>query len=270
MSDEQLPKNQAAKDSSVPRDEEAILPCPFCGGTKIVKCDDDGLFWKRCTSCGATGPETTKYSGEEGDAFTDWNTRASVPTTSGGAGEKARTYSGDLWIDDDGSANFKFHIEGGDFTAARHALQKFISCLQNRLDRGVECPYSERVLNRCKVCAKEFSYSYESDICPTCFASQNQESGNEDKIPATATSESAPPRAVASPDLSEVCPDCGAESCCKEISRWQEAIRNRLIELGAPDSLIDGGGGCDSGDPLDLTLTEINQAFNYFDENRGT
>ncbi len=56
--------------------EPELKPCPFCGGLKIVKCDDDGLFWKRCTSCGATGPETTKYSGEEGDSFVDWNTRA--------------------------------------------------------------------------------------------------------------------------------------------------------------------------------------------------
>lgn len=55
-----------------------LLPCPFCGSVKIVGRDDDGLFWQRCTGCGATGPETTKYSGEEGDPFTDWNTRADL------------------------------------------------------------------------------------------------------------------------------------------------------------------------------------------------
>lgn len=56
-----------------------LLPnCPFCGGNKITGCDDDGLFWKRCISCGATGPETSKYSGEEGEPYPDWNTRVSV------------------------------------------------------------------------------------------------------------------------------------------------------------------------------------------------
>jgi len=49
----------------------------------------------------------------------------------------------------------------------------------------------------------------------------------------------------------------------QELARWQEAIRELLIETsGAPDHLIDGS-GCDSGDPLDLTLTEIRQAFAF-------
>lgn len=57
---------------------EELKPCPFCGGNKIVAYDDDGLFWKRCVSCGATGPETTKYDGEEGDPYYDWNARADL------------------------------------------------------------------------------------------------------------------------------------------------------------------------------------------------
>jgi len=57
-----------------------LKSCPFCGSSKIVATgDDDGRYWKRCISCGATGPETSKYSGEEGDPYTDWNTRASSP-----------------------------------------------------------------------------------------------------------------------------------------------------------------------------------------------
>lgn len=43
----------------------------------------------------------------------------------------------------------------------------------------------------------------------------------------------------------------------------QNRIRNLVIRLsGAKDGLIDGS-GCDSGDPVDLTLNEIAQGFNY-------
>lgn len=48
-----------------------------------------------------------------------------------------------------------------------------------------------------------------------------------------------------------------------ELGRWQEAIRELLIKAsGAPADAIDGS-GCDSGDPLDLTLTEISAALRY-------
>ena len=49
----------------------------------------------------------------------------------------------------------------------------------------------------------------------------------------------------------------------KELRRWQDAIRDKLIDLGAPDHLIDGA-GCDSGDPLDFTLAEVGQGAGYF------
>lgn len=49
----------------------------------------------------------------------------------------------------------------------------------------------------------------------------------------------------------------------KELRRWQDAIRDKLIQMGAPDSEIDGA-GCDSGDPLDFTLAEIGQGVGYF------
>jgi hypothetical protein len=49
----------------------------------------------------------------------------------------------------------------------------------------------------------------------------------------------------------------------EEMGRWQDAIYKLACDL-APDAQIDGG-GCDSGDPLDLTLDEISQAFAYWD-----
>ena len=59
--------------------EDHLLPCPFCGGTEVSRCWDDNLYWIRCTSCGATGPDATKYSGVESDPCfdpdNDWNSR---------------------------------------------------------------------------------------------------------------------------------------------------------------------------------------------------
>jgi hypothetical protein len=49
----------------------------------------------------------------------------------------------------------------------------------------------------------------------------------------------------------------------EELGRWQQAIYEQIQKL-APGANIDGG-GCDSGDSLDLTLTEIAQGFNYWD-----
>ena len=49
----------------------------------------------------------------------------------------------------------------------------------------------------------------------------------------------------------------------KELRRWQDAIRDKLIDMGAPDWKIDGA-GCDSGDPLDFTLAEVGQGVGYF------
>ena len=55
----------------------------------------------------------------------------------------------------------------------------------------------------------------------------------------------------------------------QEIRRWQDTIRSVLIRLsGAPDYKIDGS-GCDSGDPLDLTVTEIEQAFVWIEDGGG-
>jgi hypothetical protein len=57
--------------------------------------------------------------------------------------------------------------------------------------------------------------------------------------------------------------DSHEEEVDKELSRWQDAIRDKLINLGAPDWKIDGA-GCDSGDPLDFTLAEVGQGAGYF------
>lgn len=48
---------------------------------------------------------------------------------------------GELFLDDDGTTHFKFHIEGGDWFAAREALVKFIACLQHKLDSERKCPF---------------------------------------------------------------------------------------------------------------------------------
>jgi hypothetical protein len=52
-----------------------------------------------------------------------------------------------------------------------------------------------------------------------------------------------------------------------EITRIQDGIRDHLVSLGVPNSRIDGA-GCDSGDPLDFIKAEIDQAFNYFEDER--
>jgi hypothetical protein len=49
----------------------------------------------------------------------------------------------------------------------------------------------------------------------------------------------------------------------KELRRWQDAIRDKMIGMGVPDHVIDGA-GCDSGDPLDFTLAEVGQGVGYF------
>lgn len=52
----------------------------------------------------------------------------------------------------------------------------------------------------------------------------------------------------------------------EEQGRWQDAIREHLIktcDIPNADSWIDGS-GCDSGDPLDVSLTEISQVINHF------
>ncbi len=63
------------------------------------------------------------------------------------------------------------------------------------------------------------------------------------------------------PQMESVSPSCATDSLDSELSRWQCAIRNLLCELTGDDGENIDGGGCDSGDPLDLTLTEIRQAW---------
>lgn len=49
--------------------------CPFCGKREAKPVHDDGRFWIRCGHCGATGPATSKYEGEEDSDYCDWDTR---------------------------------------------------------------------------------------------------------------------------------------------------------------------------------------------------
>ena len=52
----------------------------------------------------------------------------------------------------------------------------------------------------------------------------------------------------------------------KEVDRWMEAIRQLVIERsGAEDFHIDGT-GCDSSDPLDVTMAEIGLGFNHLQD----
>ncbi len=55
-----------------------------------------------------------------------------------------KQYSAELWMDEEGYANFKWHIEGGDFLDAREVLVKYISCLQSRLDKEHKCPFYKK------------------------------------------------------------------------------------------------------------------------------
>lgn len=52
-----------------------------------------------------------------------------------------------------------------------------------------------------------------------------------------------------------------SEGLDREVCRWQDAIGDVCQQL-APGADIDGS-GCDSGDPLDVTLSEITQAVNW-------
>jgi len=46
----------------------------------------------------------------------------------------------------------------------------------------------------------------------------------------------------------------------EEIGRWQQEIYKLVIDLSGHE--VDGS-GCDSGDPLDLTLSEIREGFSF-------
>lgn len=54
------------------------------------------------------------------------------------------------------------------------------------------------------------------------------------------------------------------EALGKELRRWQEAIRDTILNA-IPDARIDGRGE-DSGDPLDFTLSEVSQGLIYLQD----
>lgn len=51
-----------------------------------------------------------------------------------------------------------------------------------------------------------------------------------------------------------------------ELGRWQQAIYEQICEA-CPGANIDGA-GCDSGDPLDFTQSEIGQGLAHWIDNR--
>jgi Lar family restriction alleviation protein len=59
--------------------EQAVLPCPFCGSGD-VRVDEHGTVRRRrfvvCWGCGATGPSVAdEVSGSEAEALRQWNRR---------------------------------------------------------------------------------------------------------------------------------------------------------------------------------------------------
>jgi len=133
-----------------------LLPCPNpeCGSANVRSSHDYTHNYIYCGDCGLRGPWEANGLGIK------WNSILRTPTPSPSTEERSREadffdvdgpfeqtvdkYHGELWLDKDGTANFKFHIEGGDFTSAREALVAFIACLQERLERQTECPYYQQ------------------------------------------------------------------------------------------------------------------------------
>lgn len=56
------------------------------------------------------------------------------------------------------------------------------------------------------------------------------------------------------------------EAVEKEQARWQDELDKLFAHL-VPDAQIDGG-GCDSGDPMDFSMSEISQALVYVIDQR--
>lgn len=52
--------------------ENLFLPCPFCGGSRIVQ---GSRYFAMCVDCGATGPERIGDKAGQAKLMKDWNTR---------------------------------------------------------------------------------------------------------------------------------------------------------------------------------------------------
>lgn len=79
-------------------------------------------------------------------------------------GPTARKYAGELWIDESGEANFRFHVSGGSFLDAKAALQKFRDLIQWRLDNAAACPFYQSDKEAPTMPEEVFSVKDRSDI----------------------------------------------------------------------------------------------------------
>lgn len=59
---------EAATPKELPSTGDGLLPCPFCGGNKLISGGDDKIVWVRCLDCDALGPNHYRTG-------RDWNIR---------------------------------------------------------------------------------------------------------------------------------------------------------------------------------------------------
>lgn len=50
---------------------------------------------------------------------------------------------GELWLDVDGTVNFKFHTHYP-FIRSKYAMKNFVKIIQDRIDAADKCPFHEK------------------------------------------------------------------------------------------------------------------------------
>ena len=217
-------KSMAQRGSDT-KDEVTLLPCPFCGASAgDVPLSRGHGFIIGCSSC-----QAQQFATERADAIKAWNSRAAAPVALVGTPEH------DLPFEDYCERAGDCRVCAGmNCTCPHHAPQE-LDCGAPRPDDGSQCAWGfcPRPRDGCSIYCVEHHAS-------KCAATSTTVDGEQDDA--------------------EILDDPRVD---KELRRWQDAIRDKLIDLGAPDWKIDGA-GCDSGDPLDFTLTEIGQGVGYF------
>lgn len=254
-------------------------PCPFItrGGKHSLETKEDANRWKpfqwivTCW-CGATGPQRST----EADAIAAWNSRASVAAPQGDAANDAV-----------GLNLLRQLVSGGN---ALRQLNVFW-CNYAEHDAGCKCFWEQ-----CEVWAKQDAAAslpsgpspppeQEHGYWPTLVDRGDGVKGHYcigrlvkpgepyweywSKGEWSSAGEVFIGREAAEAQLESIRKSTGYadpldnDAVDNELRRWQDGIRDKLIDLGAPDWKIDGA-GCDSGDPLDFTLAEVGQGVGYF------